>query len=63
QMTAAVQVNPYDVSEVAEALQTAMTMSRSERVSRQSALYETILQTDVERWRQRFLSDLRGSRA
>ncbi|MEO1266273.1 MAG: trehalose-6-phosphate synthase, partial [Pseudomonadota bacterium] len=62
QMTNALLVNPYDTSEVAEALQLAMTMSRKDRVMRQRALYETILESDVERWRQRFLADLREAR-
>ncbi len=54
----AVIVNPHDTTEVAEAIQTAMNMSREERCERHAALMTRIRTHDVENWRRTFLRDL-----
>ena len=54
-------VNPYDTTEVAEAIQTAMTMPRDERKERQAALMKRVRERDVENWRRTFISDLKAA--
>lgn len=58
----AVIVNPYDTAEVAEAIQTAMTMSKEERCERQAALMQRVRERDVVNWRKSFLKDLEAAR-
>lgn len=55
----AVLVNPYDTSEVAEAIQTAMTMAREERVERQACLLARVRERDVVAWRETFIAALK----
>ncbi|MGH6925303.1 MAG: alpha,alpha-trehalose-phosphate synthase (UDP-forming) [Propylenella sp.] len=51
-------VNPYDVAEVAEALQRALQMPLEERKRRWAALYETIGKQDSASWCNSFLAAL-----
>ncbi|MEO0730061.1 MAG: trehalose-6-phosphate synthase, partial [Pseudomonadota bacterium] len=55
-------VNPYDTAEVAEALQTAMNMSKEDRREAHSALWARVQENDVEQWRKTFLMDLMAAR-
>lgn len=58
QLKDAVLVNPYDINEMAEAIQRALTMPVQERVARHASLMSTIRTFDVHWWRKRFLSEL-----
>jgi trehalose 6-phosphate synthase len=51
-------VNPYDVDDMASALQRALTMPLEERRSRHAALKQRVWERDVNHWRERFLDDL-----
>jgi trehalose 6-phosphate synthase len=53
-------VNPYDAESVAGALAQALAMPREERRARHKALYDKICEYDINRWRQEFLTVLRG---
>ena len=55
---AALMVNPYNINEMANAIETALTMSLSERQSRYEQLYKSVRALDVSHWRSRFLQDL-----
>lgn len=59
QLKDAVLVNPYDINEMAEAIQRALTMPVQERVARHASLMSTIRTFDVHWWRKRFLSELK----
>lgn len=51
-------VNPYDIDEVAEALQAAMNMTLNERQSRHQALLKRVKQHDARHWQEGFLATL-----
>ena len=51
-------VNPYDIEEVAEALEVAITMPLKERQERNNALLERIRRHDARYWQENFLSAL-----
>jgi trehalose 6-phosphate synthase len=51
-------VNPYDIDEVAGAMQRALTMPLAERVSRHAALLDRVRTRDVRFWRDQFLTAL-----
>ncbi len=55
-------VNPYDIDEVAEALQSAITMPLKERKSRNQALLERVQQNDARHWQESFLTALDETR-
>jgi len=55
----ALRVNPYDIEEVAEALQRALTMPLAERRRRWRALMDHLEAHDVAAWREGFLAALR----
>lgn len=57
----AVQVNPYDIEEAAEAYHRALVMPRLERRMRMRALRARVRATPVERWAESFLAALRAS--
>jgi trehalose 6-phosphate synthase len=57
-LTEALLVNPYDLDDVANAMQTALTMSRDECRERHRALLARVRTRDVTRWRKDFLSAL-----
>lgn len=51
-------VNPYDIDDIAHALEQALTMSADERRERHQALFERIRQNDATHWRESFLAAL-----
>ena len=54
-------VNPYDTQGVADALQTALSMSLGERKERWRSLVESVRKNDVRAWRESFLERLRAA--
>lgn len=60
ELTSALIVNPYDRDEVAAALNQAMTMSRTERISRYNDMMTVLRQNDIAHWRESYLKDLRA---
>ena len=61
EMHEALIVNPYDISEVAEALQRALQMPLEERKRRWTALIETISQRNARNWCDSFLDALEAA--
>jgi trehalose 6-phosphate synthase len=51
-------VNPYDIDDIAHALEQALTMPLDERKKRHQALYERVCARDAEHWRKSFLEAL-----
>lgn len=62
QMTDAVIVNPYSREEMSEALRTALTMERGERIRRWERLVEGVRDNDVKVWRDSFVEALQAAR-
>ncbi|URQ59450.1 alpha,alpha-trehalose-phosphate synthase [Pantoea alhagi] len=60
ELTSALIVNPYDRDEVAAALDKALTMSRTERISRYNDMMTILRKNDISAWRENFLHDLRA---
>lgn len=60
QMTQAVTVNPYSDGDVAEGIQTALRMEKSERLDRYQALMDMLVEHDVNAWRRTYLEALEG---
>ncbi|ARJ43364.1 alpha,alpha-trehalose-phosphate synthase [Pantoea alhagi] len=60
ELTSALIVNPYDRDEVAAALDKALTMSRTERISRYNDMMTILRKNDISAWRENFLQDLRA---
>ncbi|QKJ87524.1 Trehalose-6-phosphate synthase [Paramixta manurensis] len=60
EMTSALIVNPYDRDEVAAALDKALTMPRTERISRYNDMMAVLRKNDISHWRESFLKDLRA---
>jgi len=60
ELTSALIVNPYDRDEVAAALDRALTMSRTERISRYNDMMAVLRQNDIAHWRQSYLKDLQA---
>ena len=58
QMTEAVLVNPYSAEEMADAIVTALTMPRDERLRRWQALLDGVRREDVFWWCRLFLGAL-----
>jgi trehalose 6-phosphate synthase len=58
QMPEAIAVNPYDIKEVADAIQNARYMSLEERQERFQALFDGLKRDDVAYWRDSFLATL-----
>ncbi|KAA2311765.1 trehalose-6-phosphate synthase [Puniceibacterium sp. HSS470] len=58
EMVDAVQINPYDVSEIARGIETALDMPLEERQQRHAALMETVRNSDVATWSRNFLQAL-----
>jgi alpha,alpha-trehalose-phosphate synthase [UDP-forming] len=52
-------VNPYDIEELAQALDRALAMPLKERQQRHARMMERLRANDLGRWRDRFLADLR----
>jgi trehalose 6-phosphate synthase/phosphatase len=61
ELAEAVQVNPYDITESAEAYYRALTMRRHERRARMRALRERVQVNRVDRWAESFLGALRAT--
>jgi trehalose 6-phosphate synthase len=60
ELTTALLVNPYDVTGVAEALQTALWMPLAQRRERYEAMIQVIRGNDIHAWNQRFLEALQA---
>lgn len=60
ELTSALIVNPYDRDEVASALNQALTMTLTERISRHAEMLETIVKNDIDNWQATFISDLKA---
>ena len=58
-MTAALLVNPYDLEDMAVAINTALTMPLEERKRRHEELLATVKRTDITAWRRNYLHALR----
>ena len=58
ELTEAVLINPFDVTETANAMETAMRMGRDERQSRMVLMRRTVKENNVYRWAGRMLMDL-----
>ncbi|MGU3416237.1 alpha,alpha-trehalose-phosphate synthase [Enterobacteriaceae bacterium C34A] len=59
ELTSALIVNPYDRDDVAAALDRALNMPLTERISRHAEMMEVIKQNDINHWQERFLHDLK----
>ena len=59
ELTSALIVNPYDRDEVAEALNRALVMPLTERISRHAEMMEVIERNDINHWQERFIADLK----
>ncbi len=57
ELTEAVLINPFDVNETADAIETAMRMGRDERRNRMSLMRRTVKENNVYRWAGRMLMD------
>jgi trehalose 6-phosphate synthase len=58
EMDAALQVNPFDQDEIAEAMARALSMTRAERRVRWNILIQQLHQHDITAWREAFLDRL-----
>ena len=58
ELTSALIVNPYDRDDVANALNRALTMPLTERISRHAEMMNIIKENDIDRWQARFIYDL-----
>lgn len=58
ELVEAVLVNPYDIDEMAVALQQALNMSRAERIERQAALLSRIRENNAKHWQAAYLKQL-----
>ena len=58
ELTSALIVNPYDRDDVANALNRALTMPLTERISRHAEMMKIIKENDIDRWQARFIDDL-----
>jgi len=63
ELTDALLVNPHDVEETAEAIQSAYAMPRPERRERWAAMMDTLRRNDIGAWTARFLQRLQGAPA
>jgi trehalose 6-phosphate synthase len=59
ELTSALIVNPYDRDEVATALNRALIMPLTERISRHAEMLEVIKKNDIYHWQERFIHDLK----
>ena len=57
ELAEAVLINPFDVTETADAMETAMRMGRDERRNRMSLMRRTVKENNVYRWAGRMLMD------
>jgi len=61
QLTEALLVNPFDVDDIAQAIETGLSMPLEERRRRQAALRANVFERDVETWRSEFLRSLEAA--
>ncbi|MTH64861.1 trehalose-6-phosphate synthase [Paracoccus sp. DK608] len=59
-MTQAVLINPYDIEDIARAIDVALAMPLAERKARNAALLQVVEATDVSVWSQNFLRVLKA---
>lgn len=59
QMGEALLVNPFSREELSEAIKTALTMPKAERIRKWKALMQVVRETDVAVWRDRYVEALR----
>ncbi len=62
ELTAALQINPYDSRAVGHAIQSALTMSLHERRERHQSMVEILRKNDIAAWAQGFITTLRQTR-
>jgi trehalose 6-phosphate synthase len=60
ELQAALIVNPFDVDQIADALDRALVMSLDERRARYQTMMSLLLENDVHAWREAFLATLQG---
>jgi len=60
ELTGAVSINPYDVEGIAQGVQTALAMSKDERIERHNANMVVLRRNDITNWRQQFMAALAG---
>jgi trehalose 6-phosphate synthase len=60
ELDAALLVNPYDEAGVAAALNRGLSMPRKERCERHGAMIAVMRRNNLDRWRDRFVTDLSG---
>jgi trehalose 6-phosphate synthase len=58
QLQAALLVNPFDLTEMADAIERALAMPLEQRLSRHAALLRSVMHEDVAWWRRRYLQAL-----
>jgi trehalose 6-phosphate synthase len=58
ELTAALQVNPYDTRAVSHAIQAALSMSLQERRERHAAMLQVLKRNDISAWTRRFVDAL-----
>jgi trehalose 6-phosphate synthase len=61
QLRDAILVNPHDVGEMAQAIESAINMPKDERVARHRAMHAAVFDENIGRWTQNYLGALRGS--
>jgi trehalose 6-phosphate synthase len=59
ELTAALQVNPYDIRGMADAMEQAFNMPRQERVARHHSMLQALRLNDISAWHSCFLDELR----
>jgi trehalose 6-phosphate synthase len=63
EMKEAILVNPYDIDDVADGIEQALSMSLQERKDRYQALMTTLKKNDITAWRTRFVHDLQAGKS
>jgi trehalose 6-phosphate synthase len=63
ELTAALQVNPYDTRAVSHAIQSALSMSLQERRERHAAMLQILRRNDIATWTRRFVEALEQAHA
>ncbi len=61
QMKDAILINPYSKDEISDAIHTALTMPKEERIRRWQAMNESVKNEDVVAWRRAFVGALEGA--
>jgi trehalose 6-phosphate synthase len=59
----AVLVNPLDVDDIADAIETALSMPLAERRERWQSMFDTVSRNDIAHWRSAFVAALEGTPA